>query len=88
MAILYQPPARKGGVGEVKMVEGSRVMVLVSEYRTPDQLVGPMTEIREGIRQKLKERRYLQMFRQSNLEFLQRYHNLRHKIQAAIARSK
>ncbi|MEP6654135.1 MAG: response regulator [Myxococcales bacterium] len=88
VAILYQPPARKGGVGEVKMVEGSRVMVLVSEYRTPDQLVGPMTEIREGIRQKLKERRYLQMFRQSNLEFLQRYQNLRQKIQAAIARSK
>lgn len=87
VAILYQPPARKGGAGEVKMIEGNRVMVLVSEYRTPDQLVGPMTEIREGIRQKLKERRYLQIFRQSHLDFLQRYNNIRQKIQVAVARS-
>ena len=88
VALLYEPPARPGAAGEVKMVEGSRSMVLVSGYTTPEQLVAPMTEIREGIRQKLKERRYLQAFRQANLEFLQRYNTVRQKIQTALGRSK
>jgi DNA-binding response OmpR family regulator len=88
VAILYQPAATRGAAGEVKMIEGSRVMVLIAAYRTPDQLVAPLTEIREGIRQKLKERRYLQVFRQSNLDFLQRYNTMRQKIQAAVTRNK
>jgi DNA-binding response OmpR family regulator len=88
VAILYQPPVRRGSPGEVKMIEGSRVMVLVSGYTGPEQLVAPLDEIREGIRQKLKERRYLQAFRQSNLEFLQRYNTARVKIQDAVARGK
>lgn len=88
VAILYEPPARPGAAGDVKMVEGSRVMSLVTAFRTPDQLEAPLREVREGIRQKLKERRYLQAFRQSNLEFLQRYNTLRQKIEAARARTK
>lgn len=88
VAVLYSPPARRGVAGEAKMIEGSRVMVLVPEYRNHEQLVAPMREIREGIRQKLKERRYLQSFRQSQLDFLQRYNTIRQKIQSAIARTK
>jgi DNA-binding response OmpR family regulator len=88
VALLYEPPARSGGVGEVKMVEGSRTMLLISGYTTLQQLVSPLNEIREGIRQKLKERRYLHAFRQSNLEFLQRYNSVRKRLQAALARAK
>jgi DNA-binding response OmpR family regulator len=88
VAILYEPPARPGASGDVKMVEGSRVMSLVTAFRTPDQLEAPLREVREGIRQKLKERRYLQAFRQSNLEFLQRYNTLRQKIEEAKTRAK
>jgi DNA-binding response OmpR family regulator len=83
VTLLYSPPPRAGQPGEVKMVEGSRVIVLVQGYARPDQLVAPLTEVREGIRQKLRERRYLQAFRQGNLDFLQRYQTVRQKIQAA-----
>lgn len=88
VAIVYEPPGRPGATGEVKMIEGSRVMSLVSAYKTAEQLDAPFREIRDGIRQKLKERRYLQAFRQSNLDFLQRYNRLRQRIQQAKARSK
>jgi DNA-binding response OmpR family regulator len=88
VAILYQPPQRPGSPGEVKMIEGNRVIVLVPAYRSLAELVEPMTEIREGIRQKLNERRYLQAFRQSNLDFLQRYNSIRQKIQVALSRAK
>jgi len=88
VALLYEPPAGMKKGGDVHMLEGSRMLVLVSGYKTPEQLVPPLSEIREGLRQKLKERRYLQAFRQSNLEFLQRYNSVRQKLQAAVARSK
>ena len=88
ITILVRPPARRGLAGEVTMVEGSRIIVLVPEYRAPDQLVAPIKEIREGIRYKLKERRYLQVFRQSHLDFLQRYNAIRQKIEAALARAR
>jgi DNA-binding response OmpR family regulator len=88
VAILYEPPGRPGASGEVKMIEGSRIMSLVTAFRTTDQLEGPLKEVREGIRQKLKERRYLQAFRQNNLDFLQRYNIVRQKIEQAKARAK
>jgi DNA-binding response OmpR family regulator len=88
VALLYDPPSVQGTTGEVKMVDGARAIVLISAFKTPDQLVAPLSEIREGIRKKMTERRYLQAFRQSNLEFLQRYSNVRQKIQAALTRTK
>ena len=88
VTLLYDPPARPGKVGFLKMIEGTRVMELLSDYETPAHLVGPLGEVREGIRQKLKERRYLQAFRQGNLEFLQRYNQVHQRIQRALSRGK
>ena len=48
-------------------------MNLVASYSDAGQLVPALGEIREGLRQKGKERRYLQAFRQTHFEFLQRY---------------
>ena len=87
VAIVYQLD-RPGAPGEVTLVEGSRPLLLLSGYTGPEQLVGPLAEVREGIRQKLKERRYLQIFRQNHLEFLNRYNNVRQRVQAVIARAK
>jgi len=87
ISIVYRLD-RPGAPGEVMLVEGSRPMSLLSGYAGPEQLVGVLAEVREGIRQKVKERRYLQLFRQTNLEFLNRYNNVRQRVQAMIARSK
>jgi DNA-binding response OmpR family regulator len=87
IAIVYQYD-RPAAPGEVTLVEGSRPMLLLSSYTGPEQLVSVLAEVREGIRQKLKERRYLQVFRQTHLEFLNRYNNVRQRVQAVIARAK
>ena len=79
---------RAGATGEVKMIDASRVMNLVSNYTDPEQLVAPLSEIREALRQKTKERRYLQAFRQRNYEFLQRYASLKQRIKAELDRGK
>jgi DNA-binding NtrC family response regulator len=88
VTLLYNPPARPGAPGEVKMVDANRVMTLISNYTDPEQLVAPLAEIREGLRQKTKERRYLQTFRQRNYEFLQRYALLKQRIKAVLDKGK
>jgi DNA-binding NtrC family response regulator len=88
VTLLYNPPSRPGTSGEVKMIDASRVMSLVSNYTDPEQLVAPLGEIREGLKQKTKERRYLQAFRQRNYEFLQRYASIKQRIKAALEKGK
>jgi two-component system OmpR family response regulator len=88
VTLLYNPPARPGSAGEVKMIDANRVMSLVSNYTDPEQLIAPLGEIREALRQKTKERRYLQAFRQRNYEFLQRYGSLKQRIKAVLDKGK
>jgi DNA-binding NtrC family response regulator len=88
ITLLYNPSARPGGSGELKMVDKSRIMSLVPNFTGAEQLVGPLNEIREGLRQKNKERRYLQAFRQRNYEFLQRYASLKQRIKTELDRGK
>jgi hypothetical protein len=88
VTLLYSPPSRPGAVGEVKMVDANRSMSLISNYTDAEQLVAPLNEIREGLRQKTKERRYLQAFRQRNYEFLQRYASLKQRIKAELDKGK
>jgi len=88
VTLLFNPSARAGGSGELKMVDKSRIMSLVPNYTDSGQIVGPLKEIREGLRQKNKERRYLQAFRQRNYEFLQRYASLKQRIKAALDKGK
>ena len=88
ITLLYNPSARPGGSGELKMVDKSRIMSLVQNYSDAGQLIGPLNEIREGLRQKNKERRYLQAFRQRNYEFLQRYASLKQRIKTELDRGK
>jgi hypothetical protein len=88
VTLLYSPPSRSGAAGEVKLIDSSRVMNLITNYTDPEQLVAPLGEIREAIRQKTKERRYLQAFRQKNYEFLQRYNALKQRMKAALDKGK
>jgi len=88
VTLLYSPPGRSGRTGEIKLVDASREMSLVASYAEPGQLVGPLNEIREALRQKSKERRYLQSFRQRHFEFLQRYNGIKTRLKEELDRRK
>ena len=77
VTLLYTPPGRSGRPGEVKLVDTSGTMNTIASYAEPGQLAAPLGEIREALRAKAKERRYLQAFRQRHFEFLQRYNNIK-----------
>jgi DNA-binding response OmpR family regulator len=85
VVLLFTPPSRER-VGEVKMVEGSRLITLVPSFTDPAQLVASLEDVRDGIREKAKERRYLKVFRRDHMEFLKRYNNLRQDLLAATGK--
>ncbi len=88
VTLLYSPPGKSGRAGEVKLVDATRVMNLIGSYTDPGQLVGPLREIRDALKQKAHERRYLQAFRQRHLEFLQRYNALKQRLKEELDRGK
>ncbi len=88
LTILYTPPGKSGRAGEVKLIDAGRAMSLLSTYSDPAQLVAPLTEIREALKQKSHERRYLQAFRQKHFEFLQRYNGLKVRLKEELDRRK
>ncbi|HXJ20791.1 MAG TPA: response regulator [Polyangia bacterium] len=88
ITLLYSPPGKSGRTGEVKMVDATRTMSLIGSYTDPAQLVVPLGEIREALKQKSHERRYLQAFRQRHLEFLQRYNGLKQRLRDELDRGK
>jgi two-component system, OmpR family, response regulator len=88
LTILYTPPGKSGRAGEVKLIDAGRAMSLLSSYSDPGQLVAPLGEIREALKQKSHERRYLQAFRQKHFEFLQRYNGLKGRLKEELDRRK
>jgi two-component system OmpR family response regulator len=88
LTILYTPPGKSGRAGEVKLIDAGRAMNLLSSYSDPQQLVAPLGEIREALKQKSHERRYLQAFRQKHYEFLQRYNGLKGRLKEELDRRK
>ncbi len=81
VALLFSPPG-EGAAGKLDMVEHSRLLPVIPSFSDPAQLVDALEQIREGLRKKSKERKYLKAFKQQNLEFLQRYGALRQRLDA------
>jgi DNA-binding NtrC family response regulator len=88
VVLLYTPAGQSGRPGEVKLVDASGTMNTIASYSDSAQLGAPLGEIREALRAKSKERRYLQAFRQRHFEFLQRYNNIKQRLKEELDRRK
>jgi DNA-binding NtrC family response regulator len=78
VAIAFRPPGERPG--EIRMVESSKMVVLVPVFSELDQLVASLQEVREALRRKARERRYQGLFRMQHPEFLKRYQRLKQKL--------
>ncbi len=86
IVLLFTPPAGTA-VGEVKAVESSRLLTLVPSFTDPAQLAAALEDVREAIKQKGKERRYLKVFRRDHLEFINRYNRVRTKLNTQLGKT-
>jgi len=76
---MFSPPD-EDAPGEVKMVDASKLLTLIPSFSAPDQMVASLLEVRQALRQKVRERRYLINFRKQHLEFLQKYNTLKQRL--------
>jgi DNA-binding NtrC family response regulator len=78
--VLTFTPPEEGAHGEVRMVDNSKLLTLIPAFSAPEQMVAQLEEVREALRRKTRERRYLQAFRKHHFEFLQQYQSLRQRL--------
>jgi DNA-binding NtrC family response regulator len=82
VALVFTSPS-DSEPGEVRMVDSSRLLTLIASFSSPEQLVGQLEDVREALRKKAKERRYLQVFRKQHFDFLKKYGALRQRLASA-----
>ena len=68
--------------GQAQLIEGSRVIPL--ELGEGAHAVARVQELREALRAKSRERRYLQAFRAQHYDFLRRYAEFKQKLEKIL----
>jgi hypothetical protein len=82
MVLAYHPP---GPGGKVDIVQSTRIIPVIKEWRDKAELVERLPELSEAFRVKFRERRYTQAFRERHYEFLRKFVALKAKIDRALA---
>ena len=85
ITLLYRAPTGDQP-GEVQVMEGSRAIPFMPEFRHPSQILDRLDELRDAAQATRRERRYLAAFRQQHFDLLKRYADLRHKLQHTAGR--
>jgi response regulator RpfG family c-di-GMP phosphodiesterase len=81
-------PATGGREGEVKMVDQSRLHTLIPRFKSAADLVAQLSEVRDAMQRKVRERRHVKIFQTQYLEILQRCHRLQKQLEALMNEKK
>lgn len=79
VAMVFAPPT-PGHAGELRISDQSRLHVLLPQFVAPNELIAQLTEVREALRRKSLERRYVKIFQTQYLEVLQKCHRLKQEV--------
>lgn len=77
LTLSYSPP---GPSGRVDIVETSRTIPVLEQWKDKGELIERLPELAEAFRVKARERRYVQAFRERHYEFLRKFVALKAKI--------
>jgi response regulator RpfG family c-di-GMP phosphodiesterase len=87
VALLFVPPTDRQE-GEIKMVDQSRLHTLIPRFRSAADLVSQLSEVRDALHRKARERRHVKIFQTQYLEILQRCHRLQQQLEALLSERK
>jgi DNA-binding response OmpR family regulator len=79
VAMVFSPPTPEHA-GEVRIADQSGLQVLLPHFVAPHELVVQLTEVREALTRKSRERRYLKIFQTQYLDVLQKCHSLKQEV--------
>jgi hypothetical protein len=66
--------------GEVKILDDTKAHVLLPQFTSAADLVGPIERVRDSVVKKAKDRRYLKIFQTQYLDILQKCHKLKVRV--------
>ena len=87
VAMLFVPPTDEKE-GEVKMVDQSRLHTLIPRFRSAADLAAQLSEVRDAMHRKARERRHVKIFQTQYLEILQRCHRLQQQLETVLNEKK
>jgi DNA-binding NtrC family response regulator len=79
IAMVFAPPS-PGHAGEVRIADQSRLHVLLPQFIAPGELVAQLSEVRDALARKGKERRYVKIFQTHYTEILEKCHKLKRRV--------
>jgi DNA-binding NtrC family response regulator len=79
VAMVFTAPT-SSQAGEVRIVDQSRLHVLVPRFVAPGDLLTQLAEVREALSRKAKERRYVKIFQTQYMDMLQRCHKVKQAV--------
>jgi DNA-binding NtrC family response regulator len=79
VAMVFAPPTPEHA-GEVRIADQSRLQMLLPHFVAPNELVAQLTEVREALTRKSRERRYLKIFQTQYMDVLQKCHRLKQAV--------
>jgi DNA-binding NtrC family response regulator len=83
VAMVFAPPT-PGHAGEVKISDHSRLHVLLPRFVAPNELIAQLTEVRDALTRKARERRYVKIFQTQYMEVLQKCHRLKQEVDKLV----
>ena len=83
VAMVFAPPT-PGHAGEVRIADQSRLHVLLPKFMAANELVAQLTEVRDALTRKSRERRYLKIFQTQYMDVLQKCHRLKQEVDKLI----
>jgi DNA-binding NtrC family response regulator len=83
VAMVFAPPT-PGHAGEVRISDQSRLHVLLPHFVAPNELIAQLTEVREALARKSRERRYVKIFQTQYMEVLQKCHRLKQEVDKLV----
>jgi DNA-binding NtrC family response regulator len=87
VAMLFVPPTDEKE-GELKMVDQSRLHTLIPRFKSAADLAARLSEVRDALHRKARERRHVKIFQTQYLEILQRCHRLQQQLEAVLNEKK
>ena len=84
MVLDYQGPGQGGTVDLVDVSGRGQNQTLVADFRSAQDLVAQLGELSAAFREREKERRYVEQFRERHYDFLRKFVMLKAKIQRAV----
>ena len=79
VAMVFAPPSPEHA-GEVRIADQSRLQVLIPQFVAPTDLIAQLTEVREALTRKSRERRYLKIFQTQYMDVLQKCHRMKQEV--------